>query len=102
MLLPVSIYGGYFGAGVGVLLLGVLSIATGGDYRSANATKNLVTASTRFAAVVCSRARRGELAADAGDDGRRADRRTYRRAARRASCRSAVMRVVVVAPSARC
>jgi uncharacterized protein len=42
-LLPVSIYGGYFGAGVGVLLLGVLSVGTGGDYRSANVTKNLVT-----------------------------------------------------------
>jgi uncharacterized membrane protein YfcA len=42
-LLPVSVYGGYFGAGVGVLLLGVLSIGTGGDYRSANVTKNLVT-----------------------------------------------------------
>lgn len=43
ILLPVSVYGGYFGAGVGVLLLAVLSIGTGGDYRSANVTKNLVT-----------------------------------------------------------
>jgi len=43
MLLPVSIYGGYFGAGVGVLLLAVLSIGSGGDYRSANVAKNLVT-----------------------------------------------------------
>jgi uncharacterized protein len=42
-LLPVSLYGGYFGAGVGVLLLGILSVGTGGDYRSANVTKNLVT-----------------------------------------------------------
>jgi uncharacterized membrane protein YfcA len=42
-LLPVSIYGGYFGAGVGVLLLAVLSIGTGGDYRSANVAKNFVT-----------------------------------------------------------
>ena len=42
-LLPVSIYGGYFGAGVGVLVLGVLSVGTSGDYRSANVTKNLVT-----------------------------------------------------------
>jgi uncharacterized protein len=50
MILPVSIYGGYFGAGVGVLLLGVLSIATGGDYRSANVAKNLVTALNTFAA----------------------------------------------------
>ena len=43
MIFPVSFYGGYFGAGVGVLLIGVLSIGTGGDYRSANTTKNLVT-----------------------------------------------------------
>jgi len=43
MLLPVSFYGGYFGAGVGVLILGVMSVATGGDYRSANVVKNLVT-----------------------------------------------------------
>src|SRR5262245_38977513 len=42
-LLPVSIYTGYFGAGAGVMLLGVLSVATGGDYRSANVIKNLVT-----------------------------------------------------------
>jgi uncharacterized protein len=43
VILPVSFYGGYFGAGVGVLLLGVLSIGTPGDYRAANVTKNLVT-----------------------------------------------------------
>ena len=43
MLLPVSFYGGYFGAGVGVLLLAALTMATNGDYRSANVTKNLVT-----------------------------------------------------------
>jgi uncharacterized membrane protein YfcA len=43
VILPVSFYGGYFGAGVGVLLVGVLSIGAGGDYRSANTTKNLVT-----------------------------------------------------------
>ncbi len=43
VLLPVSFYGGYFGAGVGVLILGVLSVATGGDYRSANVAKNLIT-----------------------------------------------------------
>jgi uncharacterized protein len=50
MLVPVSVYGGYFGAGVGVLLLGVLSIATGGEYRAANVAKNLVTALNTFAA----------------------------------------------------
>jgi uncharacterized protein len=43
VILPVSFYGGYFGAGVGVLLIGVLSIGRPGDYRAANVTKNLVT-----------------------------------------------------------
>jgi uncharacterized membrane protein YfcA len=51
MLLPVSIYGGYFGAGVGVLLVAVLQLATSGDYRPANATKNLVAALNGVVAV---------------------------------------------------
>jgi uncharacterized membrane protein YfcA len=51
-LLPVSIYGGYFGAGLGVLVLGVLSVATKGDYRSANTTKNLVTSINSATAAV--------------------------------------------------
>lgn len=42
-LLPVSFYGGYFGAGLGILMLGVFSLATGGDYRSANVAKNFVS-----------------------------------------------------------
>ncbi len=42
VLLPVSFYGGYFGAGVGIMLLGVFSLATGGDYRAANVAKNFV------------------------------------------------------------
>jgi uncharacterized protein len=41
-LLPVSFYNGYFGAGAGIMLLGVFSLATGGDYRSANVAKNFV------------------------------------------------------------
>lgn len=53
MLLPVSVYGGYFGAGVGVLLIAVLSIASAGDYRAANVAKNLVTSlNTATAAVI--------------------------------------------------
>ncbi len=53
LFLPVSVYGGYFGAGVGVILLGVLSIVTGGDYRSANAAKNIVTGINTLTAVAC-------------------------------------------------
>src|SRR5262249_6092547 len=43
VIFPVSFYGGYFGAGVGVLLLGRLSIGTGGGDRAANVTQNLAT-----------------------------------------------------------
>ncbi len=52
MLLPVSFYGGYFGAGVGILMLGVFTVATGGDYRSANVTKNFVSSLNGLAASV--------------------------------------------------
>ena len=52
LVLPISIYGGYFGAGAGTLLLGVLMIATEGDYRRANVAKNLVSSLNTFAASV--------------------------------------------------
>ena len=52
LLLPISVYGGYFGAGVGVLLLGVLSVVAEGDYRKANAIKNLVAAITTVVVVI--------------------------------------------------
>jgi uncharacterized protein len=52
LVLPVSIYGGYFGAGAGTLLLGVLMIATEGDYRRANVAKNLVSSLNTCAASV--------------------------------------------------
>ena len=52
VLLPVSFYGGYFGAGVGILILAVFSLATGGDYRSANVAKNFVSSLNGFAASV--------------------------------------------------
>ena len=52
LVLPISIYGGYFGAGAGTLLLGVLMIATEGDYRRANVAKNLVSSLNTLAASV--------------------------------------------------
>ncbi len=52
VLLPVSFYGGYFNAGVGILILGVFSVATSGDYRSANVAKNLVSSLNGLAASV--------------------------------------------------
>jgi uncharacterized membrane protein YfcA len=51
-LVPVSVYGGYFGAGAGVMLLAVLSVGTGGDYRAANVMKNLVTSLNSVVAAV--------------------------------------------------
>jgi uncharacterized membrane protein YfcA len=51
-MLPISIYGGYFGAGVGVLALAVLSVGTGGDYRSANVVKNIVVALNSVVAML--------------------------------------------------
>ncbi|HEY6754596.1 MAG TPA: sulfite exporter TauE/SafE family protein [Pseudolabrys sp.] len=52
MVLPVSFYGGYFGAGVGILMLGVFSLATAGDYRSANVAKNFVSSLNGLAATL--------------------------------------------------
>jgi uncharacterized membrane protein YfcA len=52
VLLPVSFYNGYFGAGAGILLLGVFSLATGGDYRSANVAKNFVASLNGMTATV--------------------------------------------------
>jgi uncharacterized membrane protein YfcA len=42
-MVPISIYGGYFGAGAGVMLLAILMLVASGDYRGANAIKNLVS-----------------------------------------------------------
>ena len=85
MLLPVSFYGGYFGAGVGILILGVFSVATGGDYRSANVAKNFVSSLNGLvASMVFIIAGRGGVAADAGADGRHHRRRAGRLAISRA------------------
>ena len=50
LIFPISVYGGYFGAGAGTLLLGALTLATEGDYRTANVTKNLVSSLNTVAA----------------------------------------------------
>lgn len=47
----VSVYGGYFGAGMGVMMLAALSITESGDYQEANATKNLLSIVLQLAAV---------------------------------------------------
>ena len=47
-----AVYGGYFGAGLGVLLLAVLTIVGVTDIQSANAQKNLLGAIITTIAVV--------------------------------------------------
>ncbi len=51
VLLPVSIYIGYFGAGAGVMLLAIFSIWKAGDYRTANVMKNLVASLNMLSAA---------------------------------------------------
>ncbi|WP_246669332.1 MULTISPECIES: sulfite exporter TauE/SafE family protein [unclassified Bradyrhizobium] len=42
LLLPTAMYGGYFGAGLGVMLLAVLTVAGREEFRAINALKNLL------------------------------------------------------------
>lgn len=44
LILLVGIYGGYFGAGIGILMLAVLSVLGIGDIHALNAVKNLLAA----------------------------------------------------------
>ena len=47
--IPVAIYGGFFGAGLGILVLSVLSIGREDDLRALNVEKNIVNACTTWA-----------------------------------------------------
>jgi uncharacterized membrane protein YfcA len=46
-----AVYGGYFGGGIGILMLAALT-AAGWEFRSAGATKNLLAGVMNFAAVI--------------------------------------------------
>jgi uncharacterized protein len=48
---PVAIYGGFFGAGLGILVLSVLSIGSAADLRSLNVAKNIINTATTWAAA---------------------------------------------------
>src|SRR5262249_24663933 len=48
---PVAIYGGYFGAGMSVMLLALLSVSRGDDLRGTNVLKNLLPGLTGGVAV---------------------------------------------------
>lgn len=49
---PVAIYGGYFGAGMSVMLLALLSLGRADDFRTTNVLKNLLSGLTGVVAVV--------------------------------------------------
>jgi uncharacterized membrane protein YfcA len=49
--IPVAIYGGFFGAGQGILVLAVLSIGSSDDLRSLNVAKNVINTATTWAAA---------------------------------------------------
>lgn len=51
LLLPASIYGGYFGAGLGVILMAVIRATSPWELRSANAFKNLLGVLTNATAI---------------------------------------------------
>src|SRR5206468_3213350 len=48
----VALYGGYFGAGIGILMIGALSFISRGDIRHVVALKNLLTGCLRGVAVI--------------------------------------------------
>lgn len=52
ILVPTTIYGGYFGAGMGVMLMAVFSMTSDWAVRSANAVKNMLGAAANWAAIV--------------------------------------------------
>jgi uncharacterized protein len=52
LLVPTAIYGGYFGAGSGVMLLAVLSVTGREDLRSDNALKNLLASAVSAVTIV--------------------------------------------------
>jgi uncharacterized membrane protein YfcA len=47
-----SFYGGFFGAGMGIMMLASLSLATGGDYHRLNALKNFLAIVIAAVAIV--------------------------------------------------
>lgn len=52
LVLPATIYGGYFGAGLGVILMSVLSATSAWELRTANAVKNVLGVLSNAGAVV--------------------------------------------------
>ena len=49
---PVAVYGGYFGAGMSVMLLAILSVSRSDEFRANNVVKNLLSGLTGVVAVI--------------------------------------------------
>jgi uncharacterized protein len=49
---PVAVYGGYFGAGMSVMLLALLSVCRADEFRANNVLKNLLSGLTGLVAVI--------------------------------------------------
>ena len=47
-----AVYGGYFGAGMSVMLLAIFSVSATNDFRATNVIKNLLSGLTSLVAVV--------------------------------------------------
>jgi uncharacterized protein len=47
-----SVYGGFFGAGMGIMMLAVLGLTKGGDYHKLNALKNVIAVVIAFVAIL--------------------------------------------------
>lgn len=52
LFVPVAVYGGYFGAGMSVMLLALLSVSRTDDFRTTNVLKNLLAGLTSSVAVI--------------------------------------------------
>jgi len=52
MFVPVAVYGGYFGAGMSVMILAIMSVSRADEFRTANVIKNLLSGLTSFVAVL--------------------------------------------------
>ncbi len=48
----ISVYGGFFGAGMGIVMLASLALIEGGDFHTLNAAKNVLAVSIQTVAIV--------------------------------------------------
>ena len=95
--LGTGVYGGYFGAAQGVLLMAILGIGVDDDLQRHNATKNVLAAARqRRRRADLHRGGRRRLGRRRADRGRRRSSAARSGPASVAGCRRSVLRVVIV------